>query len=76
MGRAARSARASPSVRRRTGQSRKVIVFTEHRDTLNYLQRRSTQLLGKREAVVAIHGGVALRRTGKHRSEFTHRTQM
>ncbi|MGW9550872.1 helicase-related protein [Citricoccus zhacaiensis] len=37
---------------------RKVIVFTEHRDTLDYLVNRSTTLLGTPEAVVALHGGV------------------
>ncbi len=40
------------------GLGRKLIIFTEHRDTLNYLERRVTQLLGRREAVVAIHGAV------------------
>jgi len=37
---------------------RKLIIFTEHKDTLNYLQERIGILLGKSEAVVAIHGGV------------------
>lgn len=40
------------------GSKRKLIVFTEHRDTLNYLQRRITSLLGKPGAVRSIHGGV------------------
>ncbi|APS21009.1 helicase [Streptomyces sp. Tue 6075] len=39
------------------GQSRKLIVFTEHRDTLDYLSRRVRSLIGRPEAVVAIHGG-------------------
>ena len=37
---------------------RKVVIFTEHRDTLNYLQRRITTRLGREDAVVVIHGGV------------------
>ena len=37
---------------------RKLIVFTEHRDTLNYLDGKIRTLLGRPEAVVAIHGGV------------------
>ena len=41
------------------GTRRKLIVFTEHRDTLNYLVDRLRTYLGKAEAVVAIHGGVA-----------------
>lgn len=36
----------------------KLIVFTEHKDTLNYLTRRITSLLGKPEAVETIHGGM------------------
>ena len=39
------------------GLQRKLIIFTEHRDTLNYLADRIRGLLGKREAVTMIHGG-------------------
>ena len=31
----------------------KLVVFTEHRDTLNYLEHRITTLLGRKEAVVS-----------------------
>ncbi|HEX7094881.1 MAG TPA: helicase-related protein, partial [Acidimicrobiales bacterium] len=41
------------------GTRRKLIVFTEHRDTLNYLVRKLRNYLGKPEAVVAIHGGIS-----------------
>ncbi|NCC05041.1 MAG: DUF3883 domain-containing protein [Proteobacteria bacterium] len=40
-----------------TGRHRKMIVFTEHRDTLNYLYRRITGVFGNDAAVVTIHGG-------------------
>lgn len=40
------------------GHRRKLIVFTEHRDTLVYLENRIRRLLGKPEALVSIHGGV------------------
>jgi superfamily II DNA or RNA helicase len=40
------------------GERRKLIVFSEHRDTLNYLVDKLRSLLGREEAVVAIHGGV------------------
>ncbi|MCP5150364.1 MAG: DUF3883 domain-containing protein, partial [Chromatiales bacterium] len=36
----------------------KLVLFTEHRDTLEYLAARISTLLGRREAVVAIHGGM------------------
>ena len=39
------------------GLRRKLIVFTEHRDTLNYLTDRIRTLLGNEEAVITIHGG-------------------
>ena len=38
--------------------SGKLIVFTEHKDTLTYLTERITAELGRPEAVVTIHGGV------------------
>jgi superfamily II DNA or RNA helicase len=40
------------------GRRCKLVIFTEHRDTLLYLQRRITGLLGRAEAVVTIHGGM------------------
>ena len=36
----------------------KLVIFTEHRDTLNYLEQRISTLLGRQEAVVVIHGGI------------------
>ena len=38
------------------GYRRKIVVFTEHRDTLNYLKERIVTMLGNPEAVVTIHG--------------------
>ncbi|MEV5414474.1 helicase-related protein [Thermopolyspora sp. NPDC052614] len=40
------------------GGPRKLIIFTEHKDTLEYLTERIRGLIGREEAVVAIHGGV------------------
>ncbi|MCL4237392.1 MAG: DEAD/DEAH box helicase [Anaerolineae bacterium] len=37
----------------------KLVIFTEHRDTLNYLYDRISTLLGRKEYVVCIHGGMA-----------------
>ncbi len=36
----------------------KLIIFTEHRDTLNYLTERIRTLIGSNDAVVTIHGGM------------------
>ena len=35
----------------------KLVIFTEHRDTLNYLHERIARFLGRQESVVIIHGG-------------------
>jgi superfamily II DNA or RNA helicase len=48
-----------PEMFERDGTRRKLIVFTEHRDTLNCLVGKLRTYLGRSEAVVAIHGGVA-----------------
>ncbi len=40
------------------GMRRQLVVFTEHRDTLNYLCARIGNTLGLSDAVVAIHGGL------------------
>jgi superfamily II DNA or RNA helicase len=48
----------TPEMRGPDGLQRKLIIFTEHRDTLNYLADRIRNLLGRHEAVVMIHGGV------------------
>lgn len=40
------------------GQREKLIIFTEHRDTLNYLSDKIRSLLGNEEIVITIHGGM------------------
>ena len=40
------------------GRMRKIIIFSEHRDTLNYLQDKIGGVLGTQNAIVVIHGGV------------------
>ncbi|KAB7790157.1 helicase-related protein [Bifidobacterium leontopitheci] len=40
-------------------QPHKMIIFTEHRDTLTYLTGRVAALLGQPEAVTVIHGGMS-----------------
>jgi superfamily II DNA or RNA helicase len=40
------------------GQRRKLVIFTEHRDTLRYLQERITTLFGRDEHIVHIDGGL------------------
>jgi superfamily II DNA or RNA helicase len=40
------------------GRMRKIIIFSEHRDTLNYLHAKIAGVLGGQNAIVVIHGGV------------------
>ena len=53
------------------GHRRKLIIFTEHRDTLNYLQDRICSLIGKAESVVTIHGGMGREERKKNELLFT-----
>lgn len=39
-------------------EPRKIIIFTEHRDTLTYIYDRITTLLGRTDLVAVIHGGI------------------
>ncbi len=49
----------------------KIIIFTEHRDTLEYLTERIRDLLGRSDAVVTIHGGVRRDERAKRKELFT-----
>ena len=53
------------------GSRRKLVIFTEHRDTLSYLHERITRLFGRAEAVVVIHGGVGREERQKVQAAFT-----
>lgn len=53
------------------GWPRKLIIFTEHRDTLDYLTHKIRALIGKTEAVKAIHGGVRRQERRQITEEFT-----
>ncbi|GAB4287817.1 MAG: helicase-related protein [Coriobacteriia bacterium] len=53
------------------GSRRKIIVFSEHKDTLTYLVQRIRTLLGRDEAVVAIHGGMGREDRRKVQELFT-----
>jgi len=50
----------------------KLIIFTEHRDTLSYLEQRVTTLLGRKDAVVLVHGGMGREERMKAQESFRH----
>jgi len=54
-----------------TGLRRKLIIFTEHRDTVNYLYQRIKDLLGVDNAVAVIHGNVKREDRRKIQERFT-----
>ena len=47
----------NPEMRDASGRQRKIIVFSEHRDTINYLHDKIAGVLGNADAIVTIHGG-------------------
>ena len=53
------------------GHRRKLIIFTEHRDTLNYLTDRIGTLIGRPEAVVTIQGNMGSEDRRKTQEAFT-----
>ncbi len=52
------------------GYRRKLVIFTEHRDTLKYLAERIRTMLGREEAVVTIHGSMSREERAKAQESF------
>jgi SNF2 family DNA or RNA helicase len=63
---------SSPVAKPVPSPRQKLVIFTEHRDTLNYLHGRITTLLGRGEAVVMIHGGMGREDRLKAQEAFRH----
>jgi len=61
----------NPEMSDKFGERRKLIIFTEHKDTLYYLYDRITGLLGREDTVVVIHGGVKREERRKIQERFT-----
>ena len=57
------------------GHRLKLVIFTEHRDTLNYLTERIRTMLGRPEAVVTIHGGMSREERARAQESFTQEKQ-
>jgi superfamily II DNA or RNA helicase len=54
----------------RSGHKHKLIIFTEHRDTLFYLQKRITNLMGNPASVDVIYGQIARDQRRKIQQRF------
>jgi SNF2 family DNA or RNA helicase len=59
-----------PEMYAESGNRRKLIIFTEHKDTLKYLVHRISGLLGNPDAVLTIHGGTNRDERRKAQEEF------
>jgi superfamily II DNA or RNA helicase len=56
--------------------SQKLVLFTEHRDTLNYLHGKIATLLGSEDAIVCIHGQVGREQRLKAQEQFRHNPEV
>ncbi len=54
-----------------TGHRRKLVIFTEHRDTLNYLAEKLAGLIGEPKAIVVVHGGMRREERRNAQEAFT-----
>jgi superfamily II DNA/RNA helicase len=62
----------APVPKRVASPRQKLVIFTEHRDTLNYLAGRITTLPGREQAVVTIHGGMGREERMNAQERFRH----
>ena len=60
----------SPEMRDKDGHRRKLIIFTEHKDSLNYLEKRIQGVLGDPHGVTTIHGGTNREHRREVQEEF------
>lgn len=58
---------ADPAAKPKASPRQKLVIFTEHRDTLNYLATKISDLFGRPEGLVIIHG--AVRREDRRRAQ-------
>lgn len=56
----------------KSSPSQKLVIFTEHRDTLTYLEDRIRTLIGRPDSIVCIHGGMGREDRMKAQEAFRH----
>jgi SNF2 family DNA or RNA helicase len=52
--------------------TQKLVLFTEHRDTLSFLERQIGSLLGRANAIAVIHGAMGREERRKAQEQFLH----
>lgn len=60
----------APVMKDSDGRREKIIIFTEHKDTLRYLSKKIRSLLGRSESVITIQGGMSRSERKKAELEF------
>ena len=63
---------AGPLPKSMPSPRQKLVLFTEHRDTLSYLERQIGSLLGRPQSLVLIHGGMGREERRKAQESFLH----
>ncbi len=63
---------SGPIPKPKVSPRQKLVIFTEHRDTLNYLERQIGTLLGRPQALVRIHGGMGREERRNAQESFLH----
>lgn len=58
--------------RAKSSPRQKLVIFTEHRDTLNYLERQIGTVLGRPQSLVKIHGDMGREDRKKSQERFLH----
>jgi hypothetical protein len=67
---------SGPIAKPKASPRQKLVIFTEHRDTLDYLERQIGTLLGRPQALVRIHGGLGREDRRKAQESFLHDPQV
>ena len=62
----------TPEMKNADGAARKLVIFTEHRDTLDYLTDKLNTVVGRAGAVVTIHGGTPREQRRVIEEDFRH----
>lgn len=60
----------NPALHDASGRMRKLIIFSEHRDTLNYLHQRIAGVLGSHDTIITIHGATPRDERRRLQGEF------
>ena len=67
---------AGPIPKPVSSPGQKIVIFTEHKDTLRYLERQISSLLGRPQSLVLIHGSMGREERRKAKEGFLHNPEV